>query len=1054
MKPLLLTMSAFGSYGGVEQVDFEQTGHGIFLITGDTGAGKTTVFDAVAFALYGETSGGRRDGSMMRSHYASESAETYVQLKFQIKNQEYEVFRSPLYYRISKRKNKNGEYPAVMSAAKARLILPDGKEYPGNIRDVNQKIQDILGVDRNQFSQIVMIAQGEYLKLLLASSKERKEIFSRVFHTGLYWKIQQQLKEKDQGLFRQLEDNKKLYFHELNHIKCPAGSVYSERFLECMEHPESRPEEMIQLLEELLQEMTQQEEQLRLLEEEQRKQMFDLEHQLQNLKAMEALFKQKEEVQGRLAVLKEQEGEWEEKERLIQLAHKAALVEPLENRYLEAKQELLLTEKEIQRLLLESQTAGQQLEAAGERWEEAKQLWKEWQPLLSADITRIEDSIPFYGELEQKEEEARLGTEAEGECEAQRTEAAKKLEEVKLLLNQIMLEQEGLEGCREEAVKRELKTASLKDRKTSLDRLSSEWKALENARHIMEQKMKEVNQAQQRYDKASSAYDTGNREFVAIQAGIMAANLKDGHPCPVCGSVSHPQRAVLPNHAITEAQVEKARKKRDQADQALRICSRESGQALEQYRQRSDYLCQSGRELISEAFTAETAESQIFKAAEEHNRDLKEEERLLRRVQRQVEVFRENGLRIVKETERKEALEQAVLECEKRLQMLKLAQKGIDTEIKQMRKKLPYQNRREAEQKLTKLQTRWKELEEEEREGKEKFQKLESKIRENKGRLEAELDKQRKQTAGSQALNKQLEDLRRKQEFWTEEDYQKAKQERETVLLWEKGRDEFRKEYLRIHTIFQQLKEQTDGKEGKMGDMESRIRQTEVLKEELQEILKKRSALKELQNRNEAAFFVIQKLLNEKGRLEQEYEVIHTLYQTANGKLSGTAGLDFQTFIQRQYFNQMIHAANKRLLFMTDGQFMLQCRDLEALGKQGEVGLDLDVYCVMTDRVRDVKTLSGGESFMAALSMALGMADIIQNSAGSIRMETMFIDEGFGSLDEESRRKAVEILQRLAGERRVIGIISHVTELKEQIGNKLVVKKNEKGSSVCWELEG
>ncbi len=199
------------------------------------------------------------------------------------------------------------------------------------------------------------------------------------------------------------------------------------------------------------------------------------------------------------------------------------------------------------------------------------------------------------------------------------------------------------------------------------------------------------------------------------------------------------------------------------------------------------------------------------------------------------------------------------------------------------------------------------------------------------------------------------------------------------------------------------------------------------------------------------SYETLNRLWKEKEELEEEYRLYHDLFQTANGKLS--VSLDFQTYVQRQYFNQMIQAANKRLNDMTGGQFLLKCRELDSLGKQGEVGLDLDVYSMIAGKVRDVKTLSGGESFMAALSMALGMSHIIQSTAASVSMDALFIDEGFGSLDEDSRMKAVRILKELAGERRLIGIISHVTELKEQIGKKLLVEKNEKGSKIRWDLD-
>lgn len=205
--------------------------------------------------------------------------------------------------------------------------------------------------------------------------------------------------------------------------------------------------------------------------------------------------------------------------------------------------------------------------------------------------------------------------------------------------------------------------------------------------------------------------------------------------------------------------------------------------------------------------------------------------------------------------------------------------------------------------------------------------------------------------------------------------------------------------------------------------------------------------------RNEGAYRNLQKLMEERRKLKEEKQQIEILYTTADGKVTGSARIDFQTYIQRQYFRQMIHAANKRLCIMTDNQFLLQCRDMELLGMKGEVGLDLDVYSMSTDRTRDVKTLSGGESFMAALAMALGMADVIQSTAGKVNIDAMFVDEGFGSLDESSRMKAIRILKELAGDRRLVGIISHVTELKEQIDRKLLVTKNDKGSFVHWELE-
>lgn len=291
--------------------------------------------------------------------------------------------------------------------------------------------------------------------------------------------------------------------------------------------------------------------------------------------------------------------------------------------------------------------------------------------------------------------------------------------------------------------------------------------------------------------------------------------------------------------------------------------------------------------------------------------------------------------------------------------------------------------------------------------------------------------------------------IQKKEGFLSEEEYLKVKKIIPEIENWERKMKEYEQALLQARTNKKTYDSLT--KEKQPVD-------TTVWKAEAERI----TAAQKLNNkeevtvsadrqRNQQVLKNLKELWKKREMLEKEYGIIRTLYQTANGKLSGTAGVDFQTFVQRRYFDQMIQAANRRLKYMTDGQFLLQCREMNALGKQGEVGLDLDVYSVVTGKTRDVKTLSGGESFMAALSMALGMADIIQNTAGNVRVDMMFLDEGFGSLDDDARLRAIRILQELAGNKRSIGIISHVTELKEQIEQKLVVKKDEHGSRICWE---
>jgi len=387
----------------------------------------------------------------------------------------------------------------------------------------------------------------------------------------------------------------------------------------------------------------------------------------------------------------------------------------------------------------------------------------------------------------------------------------------------------------------------------------------------------------------------------------------------------------------------------------------------------------------------------------------------------------------------------------KNWQQKQLDRAAAVAEADHVKKLLPYSEEEEAMGKLAGFKKRKEELLRAEEQADKRFQYILVKEKEEKGRLASEEENKETRRLALKQADALFQSTLAELEFLKEEDYRRAKRAPEIVKQWEQETGNYEKELLKARTVYGQFKEQTKGRE--RIETEQWKGQAEALKEE-QKLLQTREArVTAIGSRALQAAQNLGRLWKEREQLEEKYRLYHTLFQTANGKMAGSVSLDFQTYVQRQYFNQMIHAANKRLDVMTDGQFLLQCRDLETLGKQGEVGLDLDVYSMATDKVRDVKTLSGGESFMAALAMALGMTDIIQRTAGNVSMDALFIDEGFGSLDEESRLKAIRILQELAGGQRLIGIVSHVTELKEQIGKKLLVKKTEKGSRILWDID-
>ncbi|MDR1772830.1 MAG: SMC family ATPase [Hungatella sp.] len=1051
MKPLQLTMSAFGSYGGKETVDFEKIGHGIFLITGDTGAGKTTVFDAVAFALFGETSGQKREPSMMRSQYAAEDQETYVSLKFSQGGEAYEIIRSPAYTRISKRKNKNGEYTTVPVPAKASLLLPDGSEYAGNLRDINQKIQEIVGVDQNQFSQIAMIAQGDYLRLLHASSKERKEIFSRIFNTGIYSRIQMKLKEKNNQLYDSLEDNRKMCFHELENVELLEESPYKEPWQELLDFKETRTEEIQNLLGSILEEIKEKEQKLSEERDHKGKLLSQVEGQLSRAQEVNRLFDGLMQAKAHLELLEARKEQWLELTERLKEAVRAEKANGPEAQYVDKKKEYEAAIKRAGQLEKELEVITLALSSAEKEAKETREASAGEVPELSVLIARMQEAMPLYQRWKAVEKTS-------AEKKREEVEGEKCLRNIETELSRLKTRLSANETRQEQAEKKAGNLPDIRQKKTELLERQQAMETLERAVReeeeagIRKEKCQEAALlAQGEYERAERHYNARFQEFLVLQAGIMARELTEGKPCPVCGSIHHPMKAELTEGAVTQEEVEQAKAARNQAEERRSQTAQAAVKALEAFRQKKELLEEEEKKWFKATFPQEQLKAlmsdernragTLLKEAEKEEQEALEADSLLKRILEERKADRNR-------------LEELELEKEKAMkdwQQKQVNKAAVQAEADHMKSLLPYPEEEKAVRELERFQKRKEELLRAEEQADKRFRNILEKEKEEKGRLASEKENREMRRLAMEQAYQAFQSALNTLGFSGEEDYRRARQTPETLKQWEQETGNYEKELLKARTVCSQYEEQTKGRE--RIETEQWKEQAESLKEEQKQLQAKEARVTAIGSRAFQAAENLRRMWKEREQLEETYRLYHTLFQTANGKMAGTASLDFQTYVQRQYFNQMIHAANQRLDVMTDGQFLLQCRDLETLGKQGEVGLDLDVYTMATDKVRDVKTLSGGESFMAALAMALGMADIIQSTAGNVSMDALFIDEGFGSLDEESRLKSVRILQELAGERRLIGIISHVTELKEQIGKKLVVKKSEKGSRILWDMD-
>lgn len=928
MKPLKLTMSAFGSYAGKNVIDFTGQQQGIFLITGDTGAGKTTIFDAITYALYNQTSGGERNGNMMRSQYAQPETETYVELEFLYRGQTYRVRRNPD-YKITKTL-KNGKIREQKVPHSVELTLPDGTVFPEKKNATDAKIIEILGLTADQFSQIVMIAQGDFLKLLYTKSDERKMIFSKLFRTDIYWKIQENLRRKSMEMDERIQENDRAFEQE------------KSRIILLPESEELPLDELVERLRERLKDALK-EQNLR------RANVEELNKKITKYEEINKLFVSLEKIRQNGKELEARQAESKERRQQIENARKADKVLVAEQQNLRQQQEVEQSAQAIAKMTETLANDQEMFETLKTQQQEAEAKQKREAADIQKKMLALEQSFPSYEALQNARSEE---------------QQAKKV-------------WEDLGKISEE---------SFHKKKAGIAALKEQQKRQEQ---VVEQTKKNWEQTSLSASESAKHYEHMYEAFLKEQAGILAENLSAGCPCPVCGSTVHPDPAKLSDHAVTELEVEQAKKTRAAAEEK--------------------------RDLAYAAFEAEKTEKQkLAQAVEKEEADFV----LAQTIAKQ---------------QRKEAEQNYV-------SLQKIAE--------QIREKLVYPSLAEAKKQYAAMQKALEAAEQEIAKKRQKVSELAEAMNTLKGQKLAEEENQKTAKKLAVKTEKEYAKLLEKSGFVSEETYHLAILPERSRSKLEREEKEYESQCLRQQSEQKLLEKQVSGK-----TYTDTTELNEQLKAEKQALKEAEKTYMELHTAYENDRSVLQNcaVYLEKGKkLESEDQVIKSLSKTANGRLSGSAKIDFETYIQRQYFKQIIHEANKRLLTMSNHQFILKLKEEANTGRKTNEGLDLSVYSLVTDSERDVKTLSGGESFLAALAMALGLSDIVERSAGAIHPDMMFIDEGFGSLDAQSRQQAIEVLGELAGDSRMVGIISHVTELKEQIDRKLVVNRTDNGSRAVW----
>ena len=922
MRPLRLTLSAFGPYAAETTLDLEKLGRGeLYLITGDTGAGKTTLFDAITYALYDHSSSGIREGSMLRCKYADDKTPTFVELEFEVYGVHYTVRRNPEYQRPKAR----GE-GMTTEKADATLTYPDDRPPVTKAKDVTAAVQEIIGLDYNQFSQIVLIAQGQFTKLLNASTEERSRIFRKLFRTQRYAQLQERLQAEAAALNQQRTAQNAKLDSLLSGLQFAPDDPDAEALRALC--AQTVPETALALLDALT-----------------ARQAAALEDAGTALHTTEA----------RLDTVQRQLGAAAQAQRLAQ--------------QLTARQAELAAAKPA----LDAARAEADRHAG-----DAAQL-----DALTAQVTQAQSALAAYDALDAV---CRQQTEARDAARLAAAQAQKRrtqLDSLNAALAAAEAELAALADADTRLLALQTRSAQLAQRGEALAKLEQRLADCQRQAKAAHKAQESYRTAAAAQDKARARQNTLERAFLDAQAGLLAESLTEGAPCPVCGSTHHPARALLPHTAPTQAQVEAARQSAAEADRQAQTASAAAQSALAAANEAKTSLRRDAETLLPERFTAPEGTVPLTFAL--MTNVLAEENTALQMAQadcaalcRQSEADcrRKTQLEADRQakTRQRPALEQAAAEADRSAAAQNASADALEGQIAERRAALPYPQRADAQAALDKLE------------------------------------------ADRSALRTGMDTAQRR-----------LKQAEQSVAAAEAAVEALRT---------QQTAAQKELPARSAEELTAQQAALTAAREALRSREKQLSA-QLLPNRKTAAQY--RAAAEARQTLESRWQWVSALAATAGGTLTSKQKIRLEAYIQMNYLDRILRYANTRLMQMTAGQYELE--RIGAENQRSQSGLDLGVIDHYNGTHRSVKTLSGGESFKASLALALGLSDEVQSSAGGIRLDTLFLDEGFGSLDEESLELAIRVLSGLTEGDRLVGIISHVGALKDRIDRQVVVHK-------------
>ena len=1065
MKPILLTMQAFGSYGEKTEIDFQKGGD-FFLISGDTGSGKSTIFDAMMFALYGEvsTNGSGKENELLSQFVDVRNDKPLVSLVFTAhqhgQEETYKITRTPRHIRPAKRTGAKQQEEGET----AELLMPDGSQYPGKLSETNRKIEEIVGLTADQFRKVVMIAQGEFMDFLRAGSKEKTELLRDLLKTDYYYQLSERLKTlaKDKNTAAKTQRANMSFFagravteglpeEDAQALEAAKGTVITAK--------ELQPEQVDTLAEVLSAVCARLQLQQGDLAKQQTAAQNDRDECMKRIEAAQPLmqrFKELEDAKKTLQECAAQADEIEKKRGLIGKIRDAWAIEPKYQRMKDAQKALTDAQRELA-------AKQQELPQLKQTAEDAKACYQQMEKTKDAATThcaevetKVEKALKTFDALDEAEKALRQAEEADTKAKTDAESAKKALDDFKKQEDAWRKQEAELQGAEAAYEVCKQQNQQYRDLKKSLEELQSSRKDVQEKRRQAEAAAETYASATQKYQRAQNEYDDYRLAFLNAQAGLLARELVSGKPCPVCGALEHPAPCQLTqeNQQLNRGELDRRHKAADDAAKEQEEKAKESESAQAKLTERQKVAEEAEKKLVENATNIRENVPMATAADVEAKLQawLPELQSASKSVQAKVKALDDVRKNLEGAKAERDKLEKAASTAQETAKSTAVKKAEAEKTWNLHQEELSggtYRTREDAVAQRTQAQ-----------EAKQKAEAAASQAAEKERQAQkAETEC----TARIQQLDAEMPQKQANAEEFKQQYQQTMAEKSQDEAQWRQLAETYPDVKIadRLQEEAEAFKEKKTAAEEKRktaqnaiaGREKPNMEQLNAAFEAAKAAWEKASAaLKAAENLHSGNANVLKDLRDGREPLAEACKAANTA-QHLSDVMAGTESgnrMNLETFVQRSYMEKILCDANRRFRDMSNGQFELKLINVEDAGEGKNKGLDLEAYSIVTGKTRSVNTLSGGESFMAALSLALGMADQIQAATAAIHLDVMFIDEGFGSLSDNARNEAVNILKEMAGKQRQIGIISHVSELKDEIENQLIVKKDDRGSHILW----